>query len=51
MRWMELLSAVRLGSKKSTTELGRSPFHKDYDRIIFSQIMSHYPSAFNIFLA
>ncbi|WP_151723485.1 deoxyguanosinetriphosphate triphosphohydrolase [Acinetobacter ursingii] len=37
MRWMELLSAVRLGSKKSTTELGRSPFHKDYDRIIFSQ--------------
>lgn len=37
MRWLELLSAVRLGSKKSTSELARSPFHKDYDRIIFSQ--------------
>ncbi len=37
MRWLELLSAVRLGSKKSSTELARSPFHKDYDRIIFSQ--------------
>ena len=37
MRWLELLSAIRLGSKKSSTELARSPFHKDYDRIIFSQ--------------
>lgn len=37
MRWAELLSATRLGNKKSTNELGRSPFHKDYDRIIFSQ--------------
>lgn len=37
MRWLELLSAVRLGRKKSTAELARSPFHKDYDRIIFSQ--------------
>ena len=37
MRWVELLSAIRLGSKKSSTELARSPFHKDYDRIIFSQ--------------
>lgn len=36
MRWIELLSAVRLGSKKSPSERGRSPFHKDYDRIIFS---------------
>lgn len=36
MRWLELLSAIRLGSKKSLNELGRSPFHKDYDRIIFS---------------
>ncbi|HQV25122.1 MAG TPA: hypothetical protein PLS76_05170, partial [Acinetobacter sp.] len=35
MRWVELLSAIRLGSKKSSTELARSPFHKDYDRIIF----------------
>lgn len=37
MRWLELLSAIRLGSKKSRNELGRSPFHKDYDRIVFSQ--------------
>ncbi|MCF9035051.1 deoxyguanosinetriphosphate triphosphohydrolase [Acinetobacter nectaris] len=37
MRWLELLSATRLGSKKNQNELGRSPFHKDYDRIIFSQ--------------
>lgn len=37
MRWLELLSTIRLGSKKSRNELGRSPFHKDYDRIIFSQ--------------
>jgi dGTPase len=36
MRWLELLSAIRLGSKK-VAELARSPFHKDYDRIIFSQ--------------
>jgi len=37
MRWLELLSTVRIGSKKQSTELARSPFHKDYDRIIFSQ--------------
>lgn len=37
MRWLELLSTVRIGSKKQNTELARSPFHKDYDRIIFSQ--------------
>lgn len=36
MRWLELLSTVRIGSKKQTTEQARSPFHKDYDRIIFS---------------
>ena len=36
MRWLELLSTVRIGSKKQSTELARSPFHKDYDRIIFS---------------
>ncbi|MFV5508378.1 deoxyguanosinetriphosphate triphosphohydrolase [Acinetobacter sp. 197] len=36
MRWLELLSTVRIGSKKQKTELARSPFHKDYDRIIFS---------------
>ncbi|MGE8564288.1 MAG: deoxyguanosinetriphosphate triphosphohydrolase, partial [Acinetobacter bohemicus] len=37
MRWLELLSTVRIGSKKQSTEQARSPFHKDYDRIIFSQ--------------
>lgn len=37
MRWLELLSTVRIGSKKQSSELARSPFHKDYDRIIFSQ--------------
>ena len=37
MRWLELLSTVRIGSKKQNSELARSPFHKDYDRIIFSQ--------------
>src|SRR5690606_37408750 len=30
-------STVRIGSKKQSTELARSPFHKDYDGIIFSQ--------------
>jgi len=37
MRWTQLLSPARLGSRKRHTELSRSPFHKDYDRIIFSQ--------------
>ena len=37
MRWLELLSTIRIGSKKQITEQARSPFHKDYDRIIFSQ--------------
>ena len=37
MQWLNLLSTVRIGSKKQNTELARSPFHKDYDRIIFSQ--------------
>ncbi|MDQ8935660.1 deoxyguanosinetriphosphate triphosphohydrolase [Acinetobacter rudis] len=37
MRWLELLSTVRLGTKKHNSEQARSPFHKDYDRIIFSQ--------------
>ena len=36
MNWVNLLAASRLGSKKSTSEQARSPFHKDYDRIIFS---------------
>ncbi len=37
MNWTTLLAATRLGSKKSVSEQARSPFHKDYDRIIFSQ--------------
>ncbi|MFB2538967.1 MULTISPECIES: deoxyguanosinetriphosphate triphosphohydrolase [unclassified Acinetobacter] len=36
MNWIQLLNANRLGSHKSHTEQARSPFHKDYDRIIFS---------------
>lgn len=36
MNWVSLLNASRLGSKKSPSEQARSPFHKDYDRIIFS---------------
>ncbi|ONG41652.1 deoxyguanosinetriphosphate triphosphohydrolase [Alkanindiges hydrocarboniclasticus] len=41
MRWAQLLSPIRLGSKKNRTsdksgEQGRTAFHKDYDRIIFS---------------
>jgi dGTPase len=41
MRWLELLSTVRIGSKKQNTELARSPFHKDYDRIIFSKVFAN----------
>jgi dGTPase len=37
MRWAQLLSPARLGSRKRHTEQSRGPFHKDYDRIIFSQ--------------
>lgn len=37
MDWHLLLSAERLGrSTNKSEELGRSAFHKDYDRIIFS---------------
>jgi len=35
--WQTLLTRERLGKAvHSTAELGRSPFHKDHDRIIFS---------------
>jgi dGTPase len=35
--WHQLLNRERLGkTSHSTEELGRSPFHKDHDRIIFS---------------
>lgn len=37
MNWQSLLSPERLGkSVLSPDELGRSPFHKDYDRVVFS---------------
>lgn len=37
MDWQRLLSRERLGkATHSPEELGRSPFHKDHDRIIFS---------------
>ncbi len=37
MDWQTLLTRERLGkSLQNTEELGRSPFHKDHDRIIFS---------------
>ncbi len=37
MDWHQLLNRERLGkTSNSTEELGRSPFHKDHDRIIFS---------------
>ena len=37
MHWERLLTSSRLGSHRSSREEpGRSPFHKDHDRIIFS---------------
>ncbi len=40
MNWSDLLSANRLGaprqSAEARTEIGRSDFHKDHDRIVFS---------------
>ena len=37
MDWHSLLTRERLGKSVHTTEeLGRSPFHKDHDRVIFS---------------
>ena len=37
MDWHSLLSRERLGKPvHGTEELGRSPFHKDHDRVIFS---------------
>ena len=37
MNWQQLLSPQRFGqSSEPELELGRSPFHKDYDRIVFS---------------
>lgn len=36
MTWDKLLNPARLGSRKAHDETSRSPFHKDYDRIVFS---------------
>ena len=37
MQWERLLDPVRLhDARTSRGEIGRSPFHKDYDRIVFS---------------
>ncbi|ASP40991.1 deoxyguanosinetriphosphate triphosphohydrolase [Bacterioplanes sanyensis] len=38
MSWQQLLSPQRFGEPQGRLdiELGRSPFHKDYDRIVFS---------------
>lgn len=37
MDWHQLLTRERLGkATQSADELGRSPFHKDHDRVIFS---------------
>ncbi len=38
MSWQQLLSSARYGETQGTLDLepGRTPFHKDYDRIIFS---------------
>lgn len=37
MNWQKLLSPARLGTRHSSVgPFGRSDFHKDYDRIIFS---------------
>jgi dGTPase len=36
MQWDKLLCAQRLGGRAAKSEAGRSPFHSDYDKIIFS---------------
>lgn len=36
MSWDKLLSNTRLGGRPPKTELGRSPFHSDHDKVIFS---------------
>ncbi|MFB1011679.1 MAG: hypothetical protein QMB92_09620, partial [Thiopseudomonas sp.] len=37
MDWHQLLTRERLGkTSHSPDEIGRSPFHKDHDRVIFS---------------
>jgi len=36
MSWDKLLNDTRLGGRPPKTELGRSPFHSDHDKVIFS---------------
>lgn len=36
MNWDKLLNDTRLGGRPPKTELGRSPFHSDHDKVIFS---------------
>ena len=36
MNWNQLLCADRLGKRAAKHEEGRSPFHSDHDKIIFS---------------
>lgn len=36
MNWNQLLCAERLGNRSAKFEEGRSPFHSDHDKIIFS---------------
>ena len=36
MNWNQLLCAERLGNRSAKHEEGRSPFHSDHDKIIFS---------------
>ncbi len=36
MNWDKLLNDTRLGGRAPKTELGRSPFHSDHDKVIFS---------------
>jgi len=36
MEWNQLLNTTRLGNRAPKKELGRSPFHSDHDKVIFS---------------
>jgi len=36
MKWKKLLNAERLGSRRIKEEAGRTSFHRDHDKIIFS---------------
>ncbi|MDH1777692.1 deoxyguanosinetriphosphate triphosphohydrolase, partial [Pseudomonas sp. GD03817] len=36
MNWEKLLNNTRLGGRPPKSELGRSPFHSDHDKVVFS---------------